>query len=83
MSKRTAGYTALYAILRLDPESPTRSLEERITVTKIVLDHEEAQQEVERLSRLNGEHGCTYFCRSTRLHGRLSIESSSHESSET
>ena len=69
MSKRTAGYTALFAIIRIDPGD--RPLNERISVTKVVTSFETAQTEAARLQELNGDKGCEYFSTATRMHGEL------------
>jgi hypothetical protein len=70
VSKRTSGYTALFAIVRIDlgGDGPWR---ERISVTKIVTDLETAESEVDRLQQLNGDKGCEYFWTPTRTHARL------------
>lgn len=70
MSKKTRAYTALFAIIRIDSESKG-SLQNRITVTKIVLSLEEAEQETQRLNELNGPKGCVYYWQSTRMHYNL------------
>lgn len=71
MSKRTAGYTAFVAIVRvtIDSDAP---LKERITVTKLVSDFSVAEAEVARLQELNGAKGCEYFATPTRLHANIS-----------
>ena len=38
-----------------------------VTVKEIVLSHDEARLEVERLNRLNAAKGCRYFWQETRL----------------
>ena len=76
MSKRTSGYTALFAIVRIDlgGNGPWR---ERISVTKIVSDFETAKLEAGRLQQLNGDKGCEYLWTPTRMHAELgSIERS-------
>ena len=70
MSKRTSGYTALFAIVRVDlgSDGPWR---ERIGVTKIVSDLKTAKLEADRLQKLNGDKGYEYFWTPTRMHAEL------------
>ncbi len=78
MSKKTRGYTQLYAIVRLEPETDG-SIENRITVTRILLTLEEAERETQRLNELNGPKGCLYFWQATRMHRNLvQLENSDH-----
>jgi hypothetical protein len=58
----------VYAILRYDEfQNATVSIEDRITVTRIVHDEGTADAEVRRLNDLNREKGCRYFWQTTRL----------------
>lgn len=57
----------VFAIIRLDAGSAESSLEDRITIKKIVLDGETADREVSRLNELNRDKHCRYFHRVTRL----------------
>jgi hypothetical protein len=60
--------TPVYAIVRIDNfQDETVSLRNKITVSKVVLDEADARGEVERLNKLNGDKGCTYFWQATRL----------------
>ena len=70
MSKRISGYTALYAIIRID-NNLNADIQDRVTVTKIVADHLTAEKEISRLNALNGGKGCKYFWQSTRAHFAL------------
>ncbi len=69
MSRRTSGYTSLFAIVRVDLNE--RPLRERISVTKIVADLETAEKEAVRLQELNGHKGCEYLWTATRMHAEL------------
>lgn len=50
-----------YAIVRLDLFHKDVSLEQMITVKKILLDLDQAKKEVTRLNELNSDKGCHYF----------------------
>jgi hypothetical protein len=58
----------VYALLRYDefPESGT-SIENRISVVRVVPDEATANAEVQRLNMLNRQKGCRYFWQATRL----------------
>jgi hypothetical protein len=59
---------AAYAIVRVDQfHSEETPLVERITVKKIVFSKQLAESEVDRLTRINRDKGCTYFVTSTRI----------------
>ena len=59
----------LYVVIRVDGtiNSPQEA-NDRIAVTKVLPDFEEATKEVERLNKLNGSKGAYYFCRTTRYY---------------
>jgi hypothetical protein len=57
----------VYAIIRLDRFNSAATPEEAITVTKIVSSLDFAKSEVERLNKLNGSKGVTYFWQTTRM----------------
>lgn len=58
----------VYAVLRYDDfQSSATSIENRISVVRVVLDEETAKEEVQRLNDLNSEKGCRYFWQATRL----------------
>lgn len=60
--------TQVFAILRFDSfQDPSVAIQNRVTVTKIVLDRSVADAEVQRLNKENGAKSCIYFCQSTRL----------------
>lgn len=62
-------YDHVYAIIRLDtiprPDAPLE--QHQVVVKKLVRCRETAEQEVERLNRLNADKGCVYFWQLTRL----------------
>lgn len=65
MSKRN---TPAFAIIRIDDEVSADLLpEDRFVIQKIMLVMEEAEEEVDRLNKLNAGKGCKYFMKQTRL----------------
>jgi hypothetical protein len=68
MSKIPAEKKQVYAIVRVDEfhdESVTWA--NKIKVTKVVFDRLTAQSEVDRLTRINGGKGATYFWQATHI----------------
>ena len=60
--------TQVFAIIRFDSFTDSSvSIENRITVTKVVVDRATADAEVQRLNRVNASKSCTYFCQATRF----------------
>jgi hypothetical protein len=59
----------VYAIVRIDGflADLYSDVEPLITIKKIVWSQEEAEEEVERLNRLNEKKNCKYFWKLTRL----------------
>jgi hypothetical protein len=59
----------VFAIIRLetDPAGEAGIDASVVTVTKVVLSMEAAEQEVERLNKINAGKGCLYFWQITRL----------------
>ena len=68
MSRPNARYDHVFAVVRVDtfhhPSAPTKDM---ITVKEVLWDKEAAEQEVERLNRLNADKGAVYFWKITRL----------------
>ncbi len=64
-----AKYDHVYAIIRLDRDAVTGRIPDRnlVMVKKVVRSKEVAEQEVERLNRLNADKGCEYYYQITRL----------------
>ena len=64
-----AKYDHVYAIIRLDRDAVTGGIPDRnlVMVKKVVRSKEVAEQEVERLNRLNTDKGCEYYYQITRL----------------
>lgn len=62
-------YDHVYAIIRVDRDDGISGISnrDRITVKKVVRLKERAEQEVERLNKLNADKGCEYFYQLTRL----------------
>jgi hypothetical protein len=61
-------YRHVYAVLRVDQADALEiSLEERISVTKVLWTEQDASLEVERLNNLNADKGCKYLWLVTRL----------------
>lgn len=57
-----------YAVVRVDHFlDDVATLENRVTVKEVVMSEQKANQEVERLMKLNRTKGSVYFCCSTRL----------------
>ena len=67
MYSKNSKYNHLFAVIRIDMFQEEAPLEEKITITKIVLTQEAAEQEVKRLNALNGSKGCLYFWQITRM----------------
>lgn len=60
--------TRCVAILRIDDfQDLSISVENRVTVVRVMLDESAAEAEVRRLNTLNGEKGCRYVLQTTRL----------------
>lgn len=64
MSKRN---TPAFAIIRIDDHEEKTPIENVFTIQKVMLVMEEAQEEVNRLNKLNADKGCKYFLKQTRL----------------
>jgi len=64
-----AKYDHIYAIIRLDRDVISGGIIDRnqVMVKKVVLSKEKAEQEVDRLNRLNTDKGCEYYYQITRL----------------
>jgi len=64
-----AKYDHIYAIIRLDKDVISGGIIDRnqVMVKKVVLSKEKAEQEVDRLNRLNTDKGCEYYYQITRL----------------
>lgn len=62
-------YPHVYAIVRIDSCTDPSSFENCATVVKVFLSHELADQEVDRLRKLNHGKSCTYVVQTTRLIG--------------
>ena len=64
-----AKYDHIYAIIRLDRDVISGGIIDRnqVMVKKVVLSKEKAEQEVDRLNRLNSDKGCEYYYQITRL----------------
>ncbi len=67
-------YDHAFAIIRVDLfcESDTPP-EQKITVVKVVWDQQRAEEETERLNRLNGAKGAQYFWQVARLERRSDV----------
>ncbi|MEY4394997.1 MAG: hypothetical protein ACO3GX_16885 [Gemmataceae bacterium] len=64
-----AKYDHIYAIIRLERDVITGELLDRnlVTIKKLVRSRENAEQEVDRLNKLNSDKGCDYYFQITRL----------------
>ena len=64
-----AKYDHIYAIIRLERDVITGGLLDRnlVTIKKLVRSREIAEQEVDRLNKLNSDKGCDYYFQITRL----------------
>jgi len=61
-------YRHVFAILRYETGSEQGvPIDLRVTVKKVVLDPDRADEEVRRLNELNGDKGAYYFCQVTRF----------------
>jgi urease accessory protein UreE len=67
MNSKNAKFNHVFAIIRLDTFQEGASVEEKMTIPKVVLTQETAEKEVERLNELNGSKGAFYFWQMTRL----------------
>ena len=57
----------VYAIVRIDgPIESAKDANDRVAITRVLPDFEEAASEVERLNKLNSDKGCFYLWRTTR-----------------
>ena len=56
-----------WAVVRLDFMSEGMLRPERVTVARVFLTHEKADEEVVRLNAVNQEKDCLYFVTVTRL----------------
>lgn len=63
-------YRHVFAVIRLDDGLMTTSLENRISVTKVLLTEEAAAEEAARLNAVNSNKGCRYVVHVTRLDER-------------
>jgi len=60
--------TQAYAIIRIDEFQDTDvSLQNKVTVKKVVWNQGLACQETDRLNQLNKDKGCVYFWQATRV----------------
>ena len=65
---RNLKYEHVFAIVRVDSfHHHDATAEDTITVKKIVLSRQLAEEEVARLNALNRDKGCRYFWQITRL----------------
>ena len=63
-----SAHMPVYAILRYDATMRSDTpLPRRIKVTKVVLTEEYAQEEVERLNRMNASRGIVYYAQKMEL----------------
>jgi hypothetical protein len=61
-------YRQVYAILRYDEfQDSSTTIENRVTVTRVMLEEANARAEVQRLNAMNAQKGCRYFMQATRL----------------
>lgn len=61
-------YRQVYAILRYDEfQDNSTAIENRVTVTRVILEEAIARAEVQRLNSMNAQKGCRYFVQATRL----------------
>lgn len=67
MNKPNAKYDHVYAIIRLDGFYENMTIQDAITVTKVVWSEELAKQEVARLTTINSDKRCYYFYQITRI----------------
>ena len=66
--KPNRNHRHVYAILRVESDADDGTpIELRITVKKVVVDPDDAEQEVKRLNALNAGKGCHYVSRVTRF----------------
>ena len=73
MGKDLRKKVQLYVVVRVDGTiNSQEEANDRIAVTKVLPDFEEATREVERLNKLNGSKGAYYFCRATRYYPTIS-----------
>lgn len=61
----------VYAIVRFDSCSSSSRIENGATVVKVFSSRELADQEADRLTRINYGKSCTYVVQTTRLIGAL------------
>jgi len=58
----------MYAIIRYETDADMNvPIDLRITVKKVVVDPQYAEEEVKRLNELNKDKGSYYFCQVTRF----------------
>jgi hypothetical protein len=57
----------LYAVLRIDMPVSLENPENSIAVVKVFHSKMSAEQEVDRLNKVNSERGCRYVLQATRL----------------
>jgi hypothetical protein len=68
MNQPNSKYEHVYAVVRVDDWRDAEiGLEDAVVIKKIVWTEEEAKQEVERLTSINGEKNAIYFYQLTRL----------------
>jgi len=66
--KPSKKYQHIYAILRYETDAGENvPIDLRVTVKKVVVDPQFADQEVKRLNELNKDKGCHYFVQITRF----------------
>jgi hypothetical protein len=56
-----------FVVIRIDEFMAKYSVEDQIAAVKAYWNPEDAQQEVERLNKLNGDKGCHYFWQVVRI----------------
>ena len=67
MNAPNARYAHVFAIVRVDDLFEDSPLENRITITKVLLSEDAAEREVKRLNKLNKDKGAVYFWRVGRM----------------
>lgn len=65
--KPNSKFRHLYAVLRIDLPVCRESPENSISVVKVFHSKLSAEQEVDRLNRVNSDKGCRYVSQTTRL----------------
>jgi hypothetical protein len=60
-------YPHVYPIVRIDTPIDQTDPTQRITVVKVLTSQSDAEVEVSRLSQVNADQSCLYFCCTSRL----------------